>query len=70
MIVAGSGHGEGADLPFQFASTESRLEDVDARINDRVYQIDTDLVGRPGPRIVDGLERFAEFIHPELFKKD
>jgi len=67
VIVAGSGHGEGANLPFQYASTEPRLEDVDARIYDRVYQINTDLIGRPGPRIIDGLEKFAEFIHPELF---
>lgn len=69
VIVAGSGHGEGANLPFEFASTEPRLEDIDARINDRVYQINTDLIGRPGPRIVDGLEKFAELIHPELFQK-
>jgi len=70
VIVVGSGHGEGANLPFEFASTEPRLEGVDARINDRVYQINTDLVGRPGPRIVDGLEELAEFIHPELFRED
>jgi iron complex transport system substrate-binding protein len=31
--------------------------------------VDSDLVSRPGPRIVDGLEKFAEFIHPELFKE-
>ncbi|MFC1907874.1 cobalamin-binding protein [Chloroflexota bacterium] len=67
VIVTSSGHGEGAALPFQFASTEPRLEDTEARINNRVYQINTDLIGRPGPRIVDGLEKFAGFIHPELF---
>jgi len=70
VIVAGTGHGEGAVLPYQFALTEEKLRDVDARVNGRVYKINTDLVGRPGPRIVDGLERFAEFIHPELFKGD
>lgn len=69
VIVAGTGHGEGADMPYQFALTEERLRDVDARVNGRVEEINTDLVGRPGPRIVDGLERFAEFIHPELFKR-
>jgi iron complex transport system substrate-binding protein len=69
VIVAGSGHGSGENLPFEFASTEPRLEDVDALINGRVYQINTDLIGRPGSRIVDGLEKFAEFIYPELFKE-
>ena len=69
VIVAGSGHGTGKDLPYQFALTEARLKDVDARQNARVYEIDGDLTSRPGPRIVDGLEKFAEFIHPELFKE-
>jgi ABC-type Fe3+-hydroxamate transport system substrate-binding protein len=25
------------------------------------------LVSRPGPRLVDGLEALAKFLHPELF---
>jgi len=33
----------------------------------RVYLIDGDLVSRPGPRIVQGLEEMAKIIHPELF---
>lgn len=33
----------------------------------KVYVIDPDLVNRAGPRIVDGLEQFAQIIHPELF---
>ncbi len=70
VIIAGSGMGEGADLPFQYASTEPRLKDTDARINHRVYEIYTDLVGRPGPRIVEALEQLAEMIHPELFASD
>jgi len=67
VIIAGVGMGSGEDLTLQFANTEPRLENVDARINNRVYSIDVDLAGRPGPRIVDALEQFAEFIHPELF---
>jgi len=31
---------------------------------DRIYPVDGDLVNRPGPRIVQGLERIAEIIHP------
>ena len=70
VIIASAGHGSGEDLPFQYVRTEPRFRDVDARINHRVYSIDTDLAARPGPRIVDALAKFAEFIHPELFKKD
>ena len=69
ILIAGGGHGAGKDIPYQFALTEPRLKDVDARQNNRVYEIDGNLSSRPGPRIVDGLEQFAEFIHPELFKE-
>ena len=30
----------------------------------RVYLIDSDLVSRPGPRVVDGLEALARILHP------
>jgi iron complex transport system substrate-binding protein len=33
-----------------------------------VYTFDDNLVSRPGPRIVEGLETLAKLIHPELFK--
>ncbi len=70
IIIAGSGMGEGARLPYEFALTEERLKDVDARVNNRTYEINTDLVGRPGPRMIDGLEQLAEMIHPELFARE
>jgi iron complex transport system substrate-binding protein len=34
--------------------------------NKRVYLIDSDLIDRPSPRIIDGLEAMARIIHPEL----
>ncbi len=34
----------------------------------RVYVIDGDLLTRPGPRLVDGLEQIARALHPEVFK--
>ena len=33
----------------------------------RVYVIDDDLLVRPGPRLIDGLEQLAQMIHPEVF---
>ncbi len=33
--------------------------------NKRVYRIDADLLSRPGPRIVDGLEQIADSLHPQ-----
>lgn len=43
-------------------------ESIDAVKNDRIYPIDDNLVSRPGPRLVDGLEELAKLFHPELFK--
>jgi iron complex transport system substrate-binding protein len=33
----------------------------------RVYPFNDDLVSRPGPRLVDGLEELARLVHPELY---
>jgi iron complex transport system substrate-binding protein len=67
VIIVGVGMGTGEDLPLQFLLDEPVLAVVSARQNDRVYAIDQDIVGRFGPRIVDALEQFASFLHPELF---
>jgi iron complex transport system substrate-binding protein len=34
----------------------------------QVFAIDDNLISRPGPRLVDGLETLAKLIHPEAFK--
>ncbi len=36
--------------------------------NNRIYTFDDNLVSRPGPRLVDGLEQLAKLLHPDLFK--
>ena len=33
-----------------------------------VYPIDDNLISRPGPRVVEGIEALARIIHPELFE--
>ncbi|MCK5548760.1 MAG: ABC transporter substrate-binding protein, partial [Thermoplasmata archaeon] len=40
---------------------------ISAVITDNIHSIDDNLVSRPGPRLVDGLEALAELIHPDLF---
>jgi iron complex transport system substrate-binding protein len=39
---------------------------VEAVRRGRVYELDPDLVSRPGPRLVDGLEQIAARLHPEV----
>ncbi|OYT62487.1 cobalamin-binding protein [Thermoplasmatales archaeon ex4484_30] len=41
-------------------------ENINAVKNDRVYKIDTNLV-TSNPRLVQGLEQFAKWFHPDLF---
>ena len=37
--------------------------------NDRIYLVDSDVLDRPSPRLVDGLEMLARLIHPDRFRK-
>jgi iron complex transport system substrate-binding protein len=43
-------------------------ESLAAVTNSKVYPFDDNLVSRPGPRMVDGLEQLAKLLHPELFQ--
>ncbi len=36
--------------------------------NKQVFAFDDNLISRPGPRLIDGLEQMAKLLHPELFK--
>jgi iron complex transport system substrate-binding protein len=43
-----------------------RWKSIPAVKNNRVHLIDSDLIDRPSPRIIDGLEEMAKIIHPEV----
>lgn len=43
-------------------------EGLQAVKNSQILTFDDDLVSRPGPRLVDGLEALAKLLHPELYK--
>jgi len=48
-----------------------QLNDLKAVRNNRVYVVeDADLLTLPGPRIVEGLELVAGFLHPEIFSSE
>jgi iron complex transport system substrate-binding protein len=34
---------------------------------DRLYQVKAELVNRPGPRVIDGVQLLARLLHPDLF---
>lgn len=53
-------------VQFDEKQLPDRLKQTPAGRANRVYHLDDDLVSRPGPRIVDGLEQMASKIHPEV----
>ena len=62
---------------LQFGNGEETLDTVKARVGwsdisavreGRVHPVDADLISRPGPRVIEGLESLAKVIYPELFQ--
>jgi iron complex transport system substrate-binding protein len=47
----------------------ARWKTIPAVRDHRIHVIDSDLIDRPSPRIIDGLEEIARILHPEAFKK-
>ena len=68
VMIAGVGMGTGEDVPLQFIQTEARLANTDARLNNKIFSFDMNIISRPGPRIVDALEQLFQLLHPELIK--
>jgi len=69
IVNSGTGMGEGGtDLIYRYFMDESRFKNLKAIKNNRVYIVDSDLIDRGGPRLVDALEEVAAAIHPDLFE--
>jgi iron complex transport system substrate-binding protein len=64
ILLGDSAYGETPDQ----VSARPGWGSLQAVKNKQVYPFDDNLVSRPGPRLVDGLEALAKLIHPELFK--
>jgi iron complex transport system substrate-binding protein len=47
----------------------SRWKTIPAVKNGRIHLIDSDLIDRPSPRIIEGLEEMARILHPERFRR-
>jgi iron complex transport system substrate-binding protein len=64
-VIMLSGDAMGAAANTKVAAA---LRNSPAVLKGRVYLIDGELLTRPGPRLVDGLEQIAHALHPEAFK--
>ncbi len=63
MIVVGKGRGAKEELP-----KVDGYKELKAVKENKIYEIDSNLLDRQGPRIAQGLEELAKIIHPEAFK--
>jgi iron complex transport system substrate-binding protein len=63
ILLGDSAYGITADS----LSERPGWNNISALVNRKIYGFDDNLVSRPGPRLVDGLEELARLLHPELF---
>lgn len=68
VIIVSSGD---ADIQRDLARLRATggWRDVAAVIQGRIYNVDPDLLQRPGPRIVTGLEQLCRILHPGLLDR-
>ena len=58
-----------SEWSYDWALNSTELVSTNASQTGKIFTCDDDLVQRPGPRLVEGLEWFAYFIHPEIFEE-
>jgi iron complex transport system substrate-binding protein len=57
----------GGHSPQELLAGWRRWPQIPAVKNNRIHVVDANLIDRPTPRLIDGLELFVRIIHPELF---
>jgi iron complex transport system substrate-binding protein len=67
IVLPGEGMGTGTASTFDAVKARPGWDTTNAVQNNRLYQINSDIIERAGPRIADAIEQLAAFFHPELF---
>lgn len=52
---------------IETVETRPGWDTISAVQNGALYEINADIISRPGPRLVDALELVAKMVHPEIF---
>ncbi len=47
-----------------------RWETISAVKDGKLFQVQSDLLNRPGPRIIEGLKQLVQFLHPDVLVED
>lgn len=56
--------------PPEAVAARTGWENITAVKDGKLYEFDDNLVSRPGPRLVEGLEVIAHLLHPERFEEN
>jgi iron complex transport system substrate-binding protein len=67
IVLPASGMGTGQQASLDAVKARPGWDTTNAVQNNRVYQINSNIIERAGPRVVDAIEQLAQFFHPELF---
>jgi len=67
IMIVPEEHGVNFWGSFDDIKNRPGWETINALQNDRIYDIDSDLLARAGPRIAETIETLAAVFHPELF---
>lgn len=67
IVLPASGMGTGEQASSDAVKTRPGWDTTNAVQNDRIYQINSNIIERSGPRVVEAIEQLSEFFHPELF---
>ncbi len=62
-------YGDYVEKPIEGVLARDAWAEVPAVKNKRIYSVDSDMVTRSGPRLIDGVEILAKAIYPEIFNK-
>jgi len=64
ILLGDSNYGATAEA----VKTRAGWSGIAAVKSGQIFPIDDNIISRPGPRLVDGLEQLAKLFHPDLFK--
>jgi len=67
-VILVASHGNGSDRP-SIGEVWRGWQSVPAVRSGRIIGVPGDTIHRPGPRVVEGVERLARAIHPEAFAR-
>ncbi|MCL2475389.1 MAG: ABC transporter substrate-binding protein [Chloroflexi bacterium] len=66
LIIVVTDHGTGYGY-MSDVTNDSRLAGMSAVKNGNVIEIESNSCSRPGPRLIDALENYAQILHPDIF---